>query len=366
MKVAILTLSPGINYGNLLQAYALQTILESLGHEATILGKNRIQPEPPCHVYLKRIIQKKLLNKNVHVFRERDSNQYYLQSVKNTILFVKKYLHIREIKSLQQLQPTDYDAIIVGSDQVWRHSYFTVGWQTSIADAYLAFSKGWSIKRVAYAASFGTQEWEYSIDETKLCSVHLQSFNGVSVREDIGVELCQKYLNVQAQHVLDPTMLLEKEDYIRLIQQANVPVSSGDLLYYVLDETEAKRSIAELIESKGKFTLFRVNEPFSKKIVQPSVEQWLRGFYDAKFIITDSFHACVFSILFNKPFIVIGNEKRGLSRFKSLLKMIGQEYRLVTEESYFEMRECVLSCPNVDLTCLRQYSVDFLKSSIVN
>ena len=73
-----------------------------------------------------------------------------------------------------------------------------------------------------------------------------------------------------------------------------------------------------------------INLPIENRIA-PSVEQWLRGFYDAEFVVTDSFHACVFSILFNKPFLVVGNQKRGLSRFVSLLGMFGLEDRLITD-----------------------------------
>lgn len=364
MKVAILTLPPHINYGNLLQAYALQLTLERQGHEVTILGRNRIKPDPSYWAYLVRIIRKKIFHHDIHVFCERDANRYYIESARNIVPFVKKYLHIRDIQTLHQLQPTDYDAIVVGSDQVWRHLYFTTDWNTSISDAFLAFSVGWPIKRIAYSASFGKDEWEYTADETQTCSLCLQKFNGISVREDSGVDLCWKYLNVQAQHVLDPTMLLEKEDYIHLIQQANVPMSSGDLLYYVLDENENKTSIAKIIEDKGNFTVFRVNQPYTQLFTQPSVEQWLRGFYDAKFVVTDSFHACVFSILFNKPFIVVGNENRGLSRFKSLLKMTKQEFRLISETTTVDLSDELLKAPDVDLSLLRNLSINFIKSSL--
>ena len=69
--------------------------------------------------------------------------------------------------------------------------------------------------------------------------------------------------------------------------------------------------------------------------VQPPVEQWLRGFYDAEFVVTDSFHACVFSILFHKPFIVVGNARRGMSRFKSLLSIFALGDRLVMDVTQF-------------------------------
>ena len=110
--------------------------------------------------------------------------------------------------------------------------------------------------------------------------------------------------------------------------------------------------------------MFRVNQPYTQLFIQPSVEQWLRGFYDAKFVVTDSFHACVFSILFNKPFIVVGNENRGLSRFKSLLKMTKQEFRLISETTTVDLSDELLKAPDVDLSLLRNLSINFIKSSL--
>ena len=89
----------------------------------------------------------------------------------------------------------------------------------------------------------------------------------------------------------------------------------------VLYTTSEQNSVSQLARLKD------ICAPLAERI-QPPVEQWLRGFMDAEFVVTDSFHACVFSILFGKPFIAIGNAGRGLSRFTSLLGMLGLESRL--------------------------------------
>lgn len=94
--------------------------------------------------------------------------------------------------------------------------------------------------------------------------------------------------------------------------------------------------------------------------IQPSVEQWLRGFYDAEFVVTDSFHACVFSILFNKPFIAIENEDRGTSRFTSLLSMFGLKDRLITDGTTFRFNEGNDANANKKLYSLRQKSMGFI------
>lgn len=207
-------------------------------------------------------------------------------------------------------------------------------------DAYLEFTRGWDIKRIAYATSFGVDDLsEYIPDEIRQCASALQLFDSVSVREDSGVRLCREHFAVEARHVLDPTMLLSKEDYETLVNQSNVAESPGDMLCYILDPTEFKSKVISEISSEKGLTPFNVfaetdntRLPLQQR-VQPPVESWLRGFMDAKFIVTDSFHACVFSIIFGKPFIAIGNAGRGMSRFTSLLSQLSLENRLLPTES---------------------------------
>ena len=143
--------------------------------------------------------------------------------------------------------------------------------------------------------------------------------------------LCRKFLGVNASHVLDPTMLLDVQDYIDLVESANVPKSKGTLLYYILDETKPTTDLISRLADKTGLIPFHGNSrvedwsaPLAERI-QPPVEQWLRGFMDADLVITDSFHACVFSIIFNKKFIVMGNSHRGTARINSLLRTFGSE-----------------------------------------
>lgn len=101
--------------------------------------------------------------------------------------------------------------------------------------------------------------------------------------------------------------------------------------------------------------------------VNSKVEEWLRGFYDAQFVVTDSFHACVFSILFHKPFVVVGNEGRGLTGIKSLLKMFGLEHRLFGESgSYCDSKEWDWCAVDKRLAELRKSSFNFLNKWLVN
>lgn len=339
MRIGILTLPLNTNYGGILQAYALQTVLERMGHEVHVIEKKRhllsipIQKMPFC--YGKRIV-KNIIGRKFPIFYEQKYNREQPIIRQNTDKFIKKYIHIAEYDDFSDIKESEYDAIVVGSDQVWRPKYFGLN---QIENAYLKFAEGWNIKRIAYAASFGTDEWEYTPKQTDECGKLLRMFDAVSVREDSGVDLCKRYFGVEAQHVLDPTMLLDKDDYIKLFKAANTPKSKGNLLCYILDENEEKTALVKRIADEKGLIPFNVksisddiNSPLYERI-QPPLEQWLRGFYDADFVITDSFHACVFSIIFNKPFIVYGNINRGLSRFISLLNMFGLTERIVNNQT---------------------------------
>src|SRR5690606_30541311 len=127
-----------------------------------------------------------------------------------------------------------FSAVVVGSDQVWRPRY-----SPNIYNFFLDFLKNNStIKKVAYAASFGTEDWEYTEEQTREARELIKHFNAVSVRESSGVLLCDKYLNRKdAVHVLDPTLLLKAEDYNQLINKTKKEIG---LFTYVLDETKEK------------------------------------------------------------------------------------------------------------------------------
>jgi hypothetical protein len=341
MRIGILTLPLHTNYGGILQAYALQTVLERMGHDVCLIEKKRQPLRLPLWKaplsYGKRII-KNLTGHPYPICFEQKINREEPLVRQNTDKFVNKYIKRRFVDDFSEIGKDDFDAIVVGSDQVWRPKYFIDG----IENAYLTFAKEWNIRRIAYAASFGTDKWEYSSEQTTSCRRLLKNFDAVSVRESSAVTLCREHLGVDVKRVLDPTMLLSTNDYMKLFDANGTPKSNGNLLCYIIDETPEKMSFVNKIAQERGLIPFRVNSKVENLIaplqerIQPPVEQWLRGFYDADFVVTDSFHACVFSILFNKPFFVLGNEKRGLSRFSSLLGMFGMENLLVTNKDLNE------------------------------
>lgn len=340
MRIGILTLPLHTNYGGILQAYALQTVLERMGSEVCLIEKRRRPARVPLWktplTYGKRVL-KNVMGTPYPIFIERKINREIPVVRQHTEQFVRRYVRRRMVGDFSELKEGDFDAIVVGSDQVWRPGYLG----RKIEEAYLDFACGWDVRRVAYAASFGTDEWSYTAEQTKACGDLLRLFEAVSVREDSAVGLCRTHFGVEARQVLDPTMLLPAEDYVRLFKAAGTPKSPGTLFCYILDETPEKMAFIDKVAKEKGGTPFHVNSkvdvdeaPVEERI-HPPVEQWLRGFHDAEFVVTDSFHGCVFSILFNKPFVAIGNSGRGLARFSSLLGRFGLKDRMLTDFSSY-------------------------------
>ena len=344
MKIGILTQPLLENYGGLLQCYALQTILKRLGHEAWVVQRTSGELQGFTKKVLFSCIKQfdKIFLGGKLVKRLRP-NTY---AKRNTSYFVLNYINpktklITTTETLKKCNvEQNFEAYIVGSDQVWRPVY-----SPCINNYFLDFlSPQDRTKRIAYAASFGVDEWEFSEEETSVCKDLIKLFDGVSVREDSATALCEKYLGRNdALHVLDPTMLLEKEDYIRIVEKEKEPKSPGNLFCYILDESSEKNQVVESIASQIDAVPFTqmpkcklTDENLKDRLedcVYPSVTAWLRAFMDADMVVTDSFHGCVFSIIFNKPFWVIGNHSRGMARFESLLSMFGLEERLIKRTS---------------------------------
>lgn len=340
MKIGILSLVLHTNYGGILQSYALQTVLERMGHEVTVLTRDRDIHRSWLRLslsYAKYLLKKYALGRDVVFFNPRKLNRERREREQHTSDFINRYIHTRTIRHLTPGIFDDMYAIVVGSDQVWRSIYFKWIWDATIDNAFLKFQEHSNQKRIAYAASFGTDDWEYTEEETTECARLLKKFDAVSVREASAVGLCKTRLGYNdARHMLDPTMLLDKDDYIRLINQASTPKSPGNLMCYVLDHNAEKQQLIERIARERNLTPFYTNSQIDNTLlpnserIQPPLEQWLRGFMDAEFIVTDSFHACVFSIIFGKPFVVFGNKERGMTRFQSLLKMFSLEQNLIS------------------------------------
>lgn len=375
MKVAIMTQPLGKNYGGIMQAWALQKVLKEMGHEPVTVDR---QLEPPSIAYkTARLIYRagmKVIGKRKGLI---SYEQHMPNILQHTQSFIDQHIIMSEpLYNTPQLRDhfdrEKYCAVIVGSDQTWRPKY-----SPNIENFFLDFLENVNIKRLSYASSFGVDNWEFSEKQTKRCAQLIRYFDAVSVRESSAVELCKNYLGITAEHVLDPTLMLSKASYIKLIGDERIKANPQGVFTYFLDKTPEKQAMASMAAAQLDDTVYSRQAKCSlasdiactlDDYRMPDVRDWLAGFVNAKYVLTDSFHGVVFSILFNKPFLAIGNHERGLSRFSSLLEIVGLSKCLV-----FVGNEDKSSSANIDINwnhvnsllfSFREQSFEFLNESL--
>ncbi|MFI3316820.1 MAG: polysaccharide pyruvyl transferase family protein [Rikenellaceae bacterium] len=374
MKVGILTLPLHTNYGGVLQAYALWYSLHNMGHEPYLIDcrvdpryANLIKRPAASILRFLSVCLPPLAPRLKPLETQMRADKVLIRS--NIEPFIRRNIPLRHYLNYRSISKSDFDAIVVGSDQVWRPEYFR-----PISSAYLDFAKGWSIKRIAYAASFGVDIWEYSESQTRKCSDLLSRFDAVSLRESSGVEMCAKHLKHSAVEVLDPTLILSKDIYLKLIAGSSDEMpKQGGLMVSFLDSTPDKQAAVDAISTRYGVETFSVNSRVEdrnapiKERIQPPVEQWLSGFASADYVITDSYHACIFAIIFNKPFVAYANPQRGYTRFLSLLSRLGLAGQLFESSSELNIDRCFeidWGQVNEKLNDLKSESLNFLQLSI--
>lgn len=323
MKIGILTHPLGTNYGGLLQAYALQFVLREMGHDPWIIRRDMDVPfKKKIHHFIKNILLA-ITMKRVNIDKSR-INEFINRISPKT----RRIKTSRDLKRLTNKMR--FEAYIVGSDQVWRPKYVK-----PIYNFFLDFSTSQNVKRVSYAASFGVDYWEFSETETMVCKKLIRRFNAVSVRESSGVELCRKKLDFGSICVLDPTMLLPVTHYERLIGQEKDGQLQNKMFCYIFQKSLYSNMVIAELAKLYTFSACELKPTVRKSrlkpsvVLLPSVMDWLQYIRSSGLVITDSFHVCVFCIIFNSPFFVIENEKRGNARIKSLLDKFGLKHRFI-------------------------------------
>ena len=375
MRIGILTLPPHANYGGILQAYALQTVLERMGHKVVVFNRpieyKKRNLLRRILTYSKRIVKKYICRKrDIRIFEEKFRYKFEIANTKYTEEFVKTHINNYYVHSLLEIK-NEFDVIVVGSDQVWRMKYFRA-WGGRSVDAFLAFTKGWDIKRVAYAASFGQGKAEILQKDLIECKECIKKFDAISCREESGVNICKDTLDRDdAKWMLDPTLLLAVEDYAAVSSQYEEEAlkNVGSLVKYVLDESPEKKELLIRISKEKNMYIYELKTHESDTsfddCTRRPVEEWLQMFKHAGYVVTDSFHACVFSILNHKQFTVIANKARGIDRFESLLKLFGLQNRIIScPEEYKELPDIDYSKVDVILNQRRQEAFDFLESNL--
>jgi hypothetical protein len=355
------------NYGAVLQAAALHSFLENnLGFEAEHINYIPLGVTPKWNTRLKSIINRYLMD-----FGLKDKRIEHGSFINPQIFeeFRKQWLPRTDdtFHSYEDLRLADfeYSHVLVGSDQVWRPSYTS----NSLLVYFLAFLNE-SVKKISYAASFGNDYWELNLTDTKTVAEEVRKFSAVSVRENSGVDICKNTFDVEAQHVLDPTLLIGRAFFDTIIGE-QTSEDSADIIYYKLDtDKKFEKCINDTSLNFG-YSIKNIYY-FSKgrRYYYRPVNSWLHDIRESKLVITDSFHCICFAILFEKPFLYYPNDTRGLTRLESLLAQLGLENHIyrgdvdpaelvknLIDVKYFDV--------NIKLESLRVNSAKFLCEALV-
>ena len=374
MKIAIISLPLSYNYGGYLQCYALMEALRNMGHEVYYLQReNTASPSLAKQSIdrLKATLESVGLSRLVYAF-EKKTNTGMFYKTKNFRTFTKRYIKTCSpvLRTTEQVilycKSRHIEAYITGSDQIWRGKY-----SRSVNDAFLGFAPKDALK-IAYAPSFGTDEWEFDAEQTIFIEKQLNTFQAISVREESGVKLLHDnvHLNHHPKVVLDPTFLLPRQLYLQIAEYE--PMRHGVLTYILNQNAQKKKMIDDFCLSQGLEQYSVINPKTNTDVVAGgqgySIEQWLAGFRDASYVMTDSFHAIVFSLIFNKSFWVFENKTRGNSRIQNILHLFGCEDRFVRSNMNFEeidwKRTIDWNKVNLQMEKLTSYSKEYLKKAL--
>ena len=316
------------NYGQMLQVYALQKFLEKKGHDPFVIR----YIGPVIKVENKSTFLDKLSINNIRNFLTRKFNKEKLikNEKRDFDAFRSKYLQLSDLTYITENEilrnPPVADAYICGSDQIWNDNF------GRSLDPYLLSFGDKKVKRIAYAASFG--KTDFSEDSMKLFQKRFKAFDAISVREREGIEICSRANYHNAMWVPDPTLLLTYKDWDAL-------ASEGNLNKYGIDELTPYTFIYTLGNSnmpdRNEFLSYFKKKPDFKSIhissntdfsgdCYPSIEDWLLLMKNSQFVLTNSFHGMIFSILLRKKFVILPNtgKQKGMNgRITSFLERSG-------------------------------------------
>lgn len=309
-KVAIVTIQ-SINYGNRLQNYALSKYLSRYCKcETLYTGEGR-------NSYLGKIKQK------VRALRKKNKVDYFCKFDLN-IPYSKYIVKSEGNKELIN----NYDYFVTGSDQVWNPLFNFIGNRE-----FLTFAK--PQQRVAYAASIGINELPLKYVESY--RERLSSFRAISVREDSGAKIIEKLIGQEVPVLLDPTMLLDKKDWIEVSRKSKYQPKNKYIFKYILgNNNEQYDEWINKIARENQWEIFELNDVDNgdDKAIGPA--EFIDLIKNSELVCTDSFHGTVFSILFEKKFITFDRSiQEGFgkmsSRLDTLLKLFDMERYRITK-----------------------------------
>lgn len=365
MKIGVITLHRAENYGSVLQTFALQYKLNELGHEVDILDYH---PERYTNSgWLKRLKGKSPKFNNPFILLAAKILIYpsYLRKEKIFEAYVNKYLNLHPTKFATNEDAKnlsfDEDAFCTGSDQVWNSH-----WNECVEKAlFLDFvPKGKLV--FSYAASIGLSELPK--DEVDITSKLLNKYEYLSVREDSGVKILNNLGRKDAVQCLDPTLLLSKEEWNKYTNDKFK--GKNYILTYNLHHDVEIDKLANELSRKYDLPVWNISYNWHDIIRKghlcwcPPVEDFLGLIKHAKFVIADSFHATVFSLVFERQFVTITPEIAS-SRISSILNLLGIGERNQNKFIDTSMMEKAIDYKTVKykLAEEQKVSIDFLRKA---
>lgn len=326
MKIALLTIWHEKNYGAELQAYATIKTLTELGHEVKMID---MRLENMRYISLKGRVAQFI---SIFTPGEWKFRNFWRKTIPKT----RRYLSLDELKK----NPPLADLYLVGSDQVWNPEI-----TKSFATAFFLDFGDNTVKRASYASSFGVESWNEKDKLTKKVNTFLQRFDAVSCREKSGCEILKKSFNINATHVIDPTLL--RKDFSEFVVSE---ICNYTLVYYPLDNDPELRNYAnKLSQHLGYKCIDAANrKKYFGKIEwnRNSPKQWIEAIANSRLVITRSFHGVAFSLLYKRQFIVVNNTSR-ITRITNLLESLGLSDR------------CFHSFEEVDAARPWDYPIDY-------
>ena len=333
MRIGQVTMC-GDNYGACLQAYALQHVLKANGCDIEFVRYNR-SDENGKENFLKKInklgldgVVKYILEYSFIKNRKDAYNRFRNNYIRMSECSYDKLSNLDELAGL-------YDTFICGSDMIWSEE-FQDDWDFYFLN-FVAKEKSNS-----YAPSFGKNS--LTDDNKKRVKEFLEKFNRVTCREEGGVELVRSISNVDAHQVLDPTMLLSAEEWMKVIGTRERIIKEPYVFMYLFgkDDVNRIRYIKDIECFYGKAYKLPFSKKETKRFPVKSVGpiEYIRLFKDAEFVITDTFHGLMFSMIFNKQFVVLDRSDTSKwakysDRMTSTLKMFGLYDRYVYADKMF-------------------------------
>lgn len=352
MKIGILTYHAAHNYGAVLQCYALQEYLKSRGHNVSIIDYRNSKI---LEVY-KRFKWSRFIKKNPFIMIQRIVAELLLYNRRKFRYnafeqFINSKLHLA---SVPEILNDPFDLIFVGSDQVWNFK-LTYGF-----DPYYwgDFPRPSTTLLASYAASM-QDNWNDS--DSLIIESKLQNFDMISVRESSLADKLQQLIPLKKiYHVVDPTLLVHESiwDNIAIAPNINQPY----LLFYQVDFNPLARKIAAEIAEKESLKLIVLSANIADEnnhiTISASPSSFVGLVKHAAMIVSSSFHATIFSIIFRKNFYAIKGKGKN-ARIMSLLSSLSLENRII-DSIPNSISSVDYSAVNSD--SLRRESVDYINS----